>query len=138
MRTLTLGAVLFLLSLGAASAHITTPVLFKMDTEFVVGNTTLPAGSYEVMPTDDSSLLEIRGEAKGAPSAFFEVEPLVTVARFKQTELVFNKYAEHMVLKDIMVAGTTIGDTTVTAHTEKRHRKEHGAPTKVRRPATSK
>jgi hypothetical protein len=138
MRTLTLGTVLFLLSLGVASAHITTRVTFTMDSEFVVGNTTFPAGAYEVSPTDDPSVLEVRGAAKGAPAAMFEVEPLVSVTPFKQTELVFNKYAEHMVLKDVMVAGTTIGDTTVTAHTEKRHRKEHGTPTKVRRPAKHK
>ena len=135
MRTLTLCTVFFLLSLGVASAHIATRVTFTMDSEFVVGNTTFPAGAYEMLPTDDPSVLEVRGTAKGAPAAMFEVEPLVSVTPFKQTELVFNKYAEHMVLKDVMVAGTTIGDITVTANTEKRHRKDHGAPTKVRRPA---
>jgi len=137
MKTLMLGSIFFLLSLGVASAQIISPVTFTIGTEFVVGNTTFPAGSYEITPTDEQGVLEIRGQ-KGAPAALFETEPLVTVTPFKQTELVFNKYAEHMVLKDVMVAGETTGATTVTANTEKRHRKEHGKPTRVRHPAKKK
>ncbi len=137
MRMLIVGSILFLFSLGVASAQIISPVTFVMDSEFVVGNTTFPPGSYEILPTDDQSVLEIRGP-KGAPAAMFEVEPLVSTTPFKQTELVFNKYAEHMVLKDVMVVGETTGATTVTTNTEKRHRKEHGKPTRVRHPAKKK
>ena len=137
MRTLILGSILFLLSLGVTSAQILSPVTFTMDAEFVAGNTTFPAGSYEILPTDDQSVLEIRGQ-KGAPAALFEIEPLRSVTPFKQTELVFNKYAEHMVLKEVMVAGETEGASTVTTNAEKRHRKEHGKPIRVRHPAKKK
>ena len=134
MRTLLIGSIIFLLSLGVASAQIGSRVTFTMETDFVVGNTTFPAGSYEIVPTDDQSVMEIRGQ-KGTPGALFEVEPLVSVTPFKLTELVFNKYAEHMVLKEAMVSGETNGVTTVTTNAEKRHRKDHGKPTRVRRSA---
>ncbi len=137
MRTMIVGSILFLLALGVASAQIVTPLTFTMDTEFVVGNTTFPAGSYEIVPTDDQSVLEIRGQ-KGSPAAVFEIEPLISVAPFKQTELVFNKYAEHMVLKEMMLQGETTGATTVTTNMEKRHRKDHGKPARVRHAAKKK
>ncbi len=108
-----------------------------MNTEFVVGNTTFPAGSYDIRPTDDPNTLEIQSQ-KGALAAMFAIEPLESVTPFKQTELVFNKYGNHMVLKEVMVVGETTGATTVTSMTEKRHRKEHGKPTRVRHPAKKK
>ncbi len=80
---------------------------------------------------------QIRGP-KGAPMALLEIEPLVSVTPFRQTELVFNKYVEHMVLKEVMVQGETTGATSVTASAEKRHRKEHGKPARVRHAAEKK
>ena len=52
---------MFLVSLGAAAAQIMSPVTVDIKTEFVIGNATLPAGSYEILPTDDEGVLEIRG-----------------------------------------------------------------------------
>ena len=126
-----------LLSLGVASAQIVNPVIFTMDTEFAVGNTTMPAGTYEIRPTDDPLVLEITGE-KGKPGALFDVEPIDSVAPFKQTELVFNKYGNNMVLKEVTVAGGTTGINILTSHLERRHRKAFGKPTRVRHPAKKK
>jgi hypothetical protein len=137
MRMWMFASILFLLSLGVASAQIAYPVVFTMDTAFVAGNTTFPAGSYEIRPTDDQSIVEIQSE-KGAPEALFEVEPLVSVTPFKQTEVVFNKYGDNLVLKEVAIAGQTTGVTTVTTHLEKRHRKAFGKPTRVRHPAKRK
>ena len=137
MKILMLVSSLILLSLGVASAQIVYPVVFTMDTAFVAGNTTFPAGSYEIRPTEDPSIVEIQSE-KGAPQALFEVEPLVSVTPFKQTEIVFNKYGNNLVLKEVTVAGETAGVTTVTSHLEKQHRKAFGKPTRVRHPARKK
>jgi hypothetical protein len=137
MKMFLFASTLLLLSLGVASAQIDNPMVFTMDTAFVAGNTTFPAGTYEIRPTDDQSVVEIQNE-KGSPEALFEVEPLVSVAPFKQTELVFNKYGNNLVLKEAMIAGETSGITTVTSHLEKRHRKAFGKPTRVRHPAKKK
>ncbi len=135
---LTLASILFLLSLGVAPAQIVSPVVFTAEFQFVAGNTTFPAGNYEIRPTDDPGVVEIQNE-KGTPEALVEVEPLDTVAPFKQTEITFNKYGNNMVLKEVTVAGETIGVTTVTSQLEKRHRKAFGRkPTRVRHPAKKK
>jgi hypothetical protein len=132
MKPLTLALALLLLSLGVASAQIVSTLTFTIDSPFVAGNATLPAGSYEIMPTDQQGLLEIRA-VKGAHSAFFEVDPMVSVTPYQQTELTFNSYGDHLVLKDITVQGVKTGATTVVAFAETRHKKAHGTPGKVRR-----
>ena len=137
MRTLTITLCLGLLALGVASAQIISPVDFSMDTSFTVGNTTLPAGTYEIVPTDNEGILEVRG-AKGVPSVFFEVEPLESLAPFTKTEITFNRYGRNLVLKSIMVEGETSGATSIAQHVERQHRKASGKPTKVTRPATKK
>ena len=133
MKTATLVLGLALLTLGVASAQVLTPITFSMDTAFVVGNTTLPAGSYEIVPTqDDINLLELRA-ASGKPSVLFEVDPLYNAAASKSTELQFNKYGNNLVLKNILVEGQSQGDTTVTTPTENRHRKASGKPSVISR-----
>ncbi len=126
-----------LLAVGLASAQIVPPVTLTMDTPFVVGNTTLPAGSYEIHPTGDLDILEIRG-ATGSPAVMFEVVPIDSITPFKKTEVVFNKYGNNLVLKSIMIAGETTGSTSITSHVERRHAKTFGKPTKVSRPAMKK
>ncbi len=137
MKMILMASALLLLTIGAASAQLISPVVFTMETEFTVGNTTFPAGSYEILPTDDLSVVEIRGQ-RGSPNALIEVEPLVSVTPYRQTELVFNKYGNNMVLKEVMVAGESQGVSTVTTHLEKRHRRASGKPTRVRHPAKKK
>jgi hypothetical protein len=128
---------LVLLAAGIASAQIITPVAFTMDSSFEVGNSTFPAGNYEISPTDDPSLLELRA-ANGSHGVMFEITPLDSVTPFKQTELVFNKYGNHLMLKSVKVEDETIGATTVTSELERRHAKSFGKPTKVTRPARKK
>jgi hypothetical protein len=137
MKVLKFALCFGLVALGAAWAQIISPVDFSMDTSFAVGNTNLPAGKYEIIPTDELSVLELRG-VKGTPSVFFDVEPLESLTPFKKTELVFNRYGDKLVLKSIMVEGETTGATSITGTLEKRHRKAFGAPTKVTRPATKR
>ena len=126
-----------LLTAGLASAQIISPVEFTMDSAFEVANTTLPAGTYEILPTDDQDILQIQGQ-KGTPSALFDVTELDSVTPFKQTDLVFNKYGNNLVLKSIKVEGETIGATTVMSELERHHAKTYGKPTKVSHTATKK
>lgn len=126
-----------LLAAVAASAQIISPITFTMDTPFVVGNTTLPAGDYEVVPTDEEGLLELRG-IRGSPAVMFEVVPIDSGTPFKQTEIGFRKYGNNLVLSSIAVEGETTGAGTVVSHVERRHAKSFGKATKVSRPAKKK
>ena len=137
MKSILLLMSLALLAAGIASAQIISPVTFTMDSSFEVGNSTFPAGNYEISPTDDPSLLELRS-ANGSHALMFEITPLDSVTPFKQTELVFNKYGNNMVLKSIKVEDETVGATTLTSLLERRHVKTFGKPTKVSRPARKK
>lgn len=123
-----------LLLAANASAQVTSPVTFTMDNPFIVDNTTLPAGSYQILPTDDLGFLELRND-KGARALFFEVVEVDSDTPFKQTEVLFNKYGNNLVLKSIRVQGQLIGDTTVISHAESSYSKNSGKPTKVTRPA---
>lgn len=136
-KMLIFASLLLLLSVCVASAQISSPVIVTMETAFVAGNTTLPAGSYEIRPTDDPGVVEIQSE-KGTPDALIDVEPLDTVTPYKQTDVVFNKYGNHMVLKEVTIAGDLTGITTMTSNMEKRHRKAFGKPTRVRHSARKK
>ena len=136
-KILIFASVLLLLPVCVASAQIASPVRFSMNTSFAAGNATFPAGSYEIRPTDDQGVFEIRSE-DGRHGALVEVEPLDTDTPFKQTELVFNKYGNNMVLKEVTVAGGTTGINILTSHLERRHRKAFGKPTRVRHPAKKK
>jgi hypothetical protein len=128
---------LMLLATGIASAQLVSAVTFTMDTAFEVGNTTLPSGEYEIAPTDDPSLVELQA-VKGPEAVMFEVTELESGVPFNQTEVVFNKYGNNLVLKSIKLEGEDIGATTVTSHLERRHAKSFGKPTKVSRPAKQK
>lgn len=135
MKTLLLAVTVLLLCVGLASAQISAPVIFTVESQFIVGNTTFPAGTYRISPTsDDASVVEITG-AKGTPSILIQVEPIETTTPYKKTEVIFNKYADHMVLKEAMIEGTTSGIMTETSLAERKHRKDHGKPVRVPKPA---
>ena len=59
----------------AGRAQITTQLNFKVSQSFVVGNTTLAAGSYIIRPVSgtDQTVVEIT-TASGKPSVMAEVE----------------------------------------------------------------
>jgi hypothetical protein len=63
------------------------------------------------------------------------VEPIESADPYKQTQVVFNKYADHLVLKEAMIEGTLSGVLFQTSFAERRHRKDHGKPVRVPRPA---
>jgi hypothetical protein len=109
-----------------ASAQLTHTLSFTTSFAFVVDNTTLPAGTYTIIPVDDDPyVLELRGAhasvivvAKSAP----QDEPP------SKSEVVFNRYDTGYVLKNIWVAGSDEGYVTDLALGERRLAKQGDSP----------
>ena len=79
---------------------------------FVVRNTTLPAGKYEVRvadANDNSTVLEIRS-AKGKMAVFFETEPFDEVRPAAKTELVFDQIGDQWFLAKVFLKGDNAGN----------------------------
>jgi hypothetical protein len=136
MATRVVLAAIFLASAGAATANaqVLGRITFKSDFGFVAGNTTLPAGSYTVTPTDDDpSVLEI---SNGKVSVLLDTEGDQPATSPSKTEVTFNKYGDTYVLHEIFDAEAQGGAIVLPAHAEKRHQKAHGTPTAQAVPAS--
>lgn len=90
---------------------------------FVVGDTTLPAGKYQIRTIDDmaSNVLEIRS-ANSRTSVIFDTENAEARGERieSKTELVFDKVEGQYFLSQIWVAGTSTGNELTKSRTEKR------------------
>ena len=134
MRSLvrSIGIALGLLTLASvqnASAQITDTVDFTTSFPFTVGNATMPAGSYTIRPDEDSpQILELQG--KNA-SALFQVDFASAPKTPAKTEVVFSRYGNTYVLKNIWVEGSDSGAETSAAEGE-RHAAKVGAKTEHR------
>jgi hypothetical protein len=127
---------LVLLTMGIVAAQNPANVNFTIDKPFVVGNATLPAGSYQIRGTDDQSVLECTA-ASGSPSVMFEVEPMEPNNPYAKTQVQFVSYGGKQVLKYIETAGSLQGFMSITTAAEKKHKKAAGGKgTKVAVPAT--
>ena len=129
VRSISIAAGLLLLAgVHAASAQITDPIEFKTTFPFTVGNATLPAGSYTIRPDDTHpQVLELTGGAH--TSVFFETENASARETPSKTEVVFKRYGDAYVLKDIWVGGATTGAEAVAVHGERHAAKGHGQAT---------
>jgi hypothetical protein len=113
-----------------ASAQIVDTVDFTTSFPFTVGNSTMPAGSYTVRPDADSpQILELQG--KNA-SALFQVEFASALKTPAKTEVVFSRYGNTYVLKNIWVEGLDSGVETMSAEGERHAAKNSGAKTEHR------
>jgi hypothetical protein len=128
VRSISIAAgVLLLGGVHAASAQITYPVEFKTTFPFTVGNTTLPAGSYTIRPDDTHpEVLELTG---AHTSVFFDTENASARETPSKTEVVFKRYGDGYVLKNIWVGGETTGAEAVAVHGEGHVAKQHGQAT---------
>jgi hypothetical protein len=91
---------------------------------FVVGDTTLPAGKYEISTVDATSspnVFELRS-VNGRTSVVFETEDVQTPndQPVSKTELVFKTIGNKHFLSQIWVAGTLTGSELPTSKMEKR------------------
>jgi hypothetical protein len=125
------------LGVGVAKAQITNAVDFKAPSSFVAGDATLPAGSYSARPwSDDPSVLEI-SNAAGTHSVLVDTESTSSETPAKNTGVVFAKYGNLLVLKQIVLANQKTGYGIISKHAEKKAAKA-GAPTKQTVAATAK
>jgi hypothetical protein len=125
------------LGTGLTKGQITNEVEFKVPTAFVAGEATLPAGSYTARPwPTDPGVLEI-SNAAGTLSVLVDTEPTTSDTPAKSTALVFNKYGNQLVLKQIVLANQKAGYTILSKHAEKKV-SQAGPPTKQSVPGTAK
>ena len=118
-----------------ASAQIVYPVEFTTSFPFTVGNASVPAGSYTIRPDDDNpKILELSG---AHTAVLFETENAVARETPSKTEVVFKRYGDGYVLKDIWLAGSNDGAETMAVEGE-RHAAKHGGPQHEERVAARK
>lgn len=116
------GAILMCAGVQNASAQITDPVEFTTSFPFTVGNATVPAGSYTIEPdVDNPSILQLTG---GRTSVLFETNSAQARETPSKTEVVFKRYGDGYVLKDIWMEGESTGAESLTAEAE-RHVMKH-------------
>jgi hypothetical protein len=105
-----------------ASAQIVDRVEFTTAFPFTVGHATVPAGSYTITPDEDNpQFLQLRGDRVGV---FFQTENTEVRELPSKTEVVFNRYGDGYLLKEIWIAGSNAGAETMAAEPE-RHMAKH-------------
>lgn len=122
---------------GVALAHaqVTDPIEFTTTFPFSVGNTRLPAGSYEIRRDVDNGAV-YRIDAKNQHiGALFEIEPTTMNKAPAKSEVIFKRYGQGYVLKSVWEEGSNEGVQTVMLEMEKHHAKNPGAVTEEHIPA---
>jgi hypothetical protein len=100
-----------------AGAQILDAVTFTTSFPFTVGNTTMPAGSYTINPdVDNPQILDLSG---AGGSVLFQVELTEANKTRSTTEVVFKRYGDRYLLKDIWVEGQNSGATATAAEGER-------------------
>ena len=116
------GGILVLAGVQNASAQIADKVEFTTKFPFVVGDTTVPAGSYTIKQDDDDpQILELAG---ARTSVLFRTEDAYARTTPSKTEVVFKRYGDRYVLKNIWVERS--GVTTVPVEGERHLSKDRG------------
>ena len=125
------GGILMLAGVQNAGAQITeNGVKFTTSFPFTVGNTTVPAGSYTIRPDDDDpGIFELSG---AHTSVLFNTENVQARKTPSKSEVVFQRYGDGYVLKDIWVEGSDTGAETTAAEGERHVAKNHGSATEHR------
>jgi hypothetical protein len=113
-----------------ASAQITDAVDFTTSFPFTVGNTMVQAGNYTIRPDDDNpQILELTGKNG---SVLFQVDLTQARETPSKTELVFSRFGNSYVLKDIWVEGSDTGVETMPVEGERHAAKASGAKSEQR------
>jgi hypothetical protein len=129
------GGILVLAGVQHASAQVTNTVEFTTSFPFTVGYATLPAGRYTIRPDDDNpEILELTGPHG---SVLFQTRNTQANAPSSKTEVVFKRYGDGYVLKDIWVEGSNSGAETTAVEGE-RHVKKQGSESEHRVAAQKK
>jgi len=111
------GTILMLAGVQNASAQITNSIDFTTSFPFTVGNTAVPAGSYTITPDfDNPSILQLSG---GHTAVLFETNAAQAKETPSKTEVVFKRYGNGYVLKDVWLEGDSTGAETLALEGEK-------------------
>jgi hypothetical protein len=133
-RTLIALAGVLSIGLGMASAQVMTPLRFTVNSPFYVENTQLPAGAYEILPTTETNLLQMRSLG-GNAGVFFRTAEAGNQALPQRSEVMFDKFGKTMVLSSIVVAGQWDASQTMGSKVERGAREASAAPAKIAAPA---
>ena len=95
LLTLTIGAF-------AASAQISTQIVFRMSRPFVVGNTTFPEGNFVIREVPGAAKLTLEfSNPRGGASTKVEAQSIPADPTIHAAEIAFNKYATLMALSQV-------------------------------------
>jgi hypothetical protein len=126
-----------LFGLRGAYGQIDSEVHFKMSSGFVAGSAAFPAGSYIItVDNDDPGVLQI-SNADHSHSVWVQAEPMQSQAAPLKTQVLFNKYGDTWVLKQVWLQGHPIGLLVPRGIPEKKAQKQ-GAPSQQSVPGNSK
>jgi len=130
------GGLLALAGIQNASAQIHNMVEFTTSFPFTVGSATIPAGTYTIRPDDDSAaILELSG---GRVNVFFETSNVSASGKAPKTEVVFKRYGNTYILKDVWLEGSPAGAESVTAEGERHAKKSQSTESEHRVAARKK
>jgi hypothetical protein len=129
------GGILVLAGIQNASAQITNPIEFTTAFPFTVGNSTMPAGAYTIRPDGDNpAILELTGKHG---SVLFQTDSAQSDRPAAKTEVVFKRYGNEYLLKNVWLEGSTYGAETLAQEGE-RHVAKHGGSAAEQRVAARK
>jgi hypothetical protein len=104
----------------AASAQITTQIVFRMSRPFVVGNTTFPEGNFVIREVPGSAKLTLElSNARGGPALKVEAVSIPPDATIHSAEIAFNKYTNLMALSQVFPGPGKHGYQLVPGQPEK-------------------
>jgi len=108
---------LVIASAGAAHAQITTPIRFTTSFAFMVGHTSMPAGSYTLAPVgNDDSLMQL---SDGHHAVFVMTERDSPKVAPRQDEVMFARNGDTYTLREVWDASALTGAETVAPHAER-------------------
>jgi hypothetical protein len=130
------GGLLMLAVAQNASAQVVDQVEFTTSFPFTVGTATVPAGSYTIRPDQDNpNIFQLSGAHTGV---LFETTDARAPQTPAKTEVVFKRYGNAYVLKNIYEEGSNIGAETTVAEAEHHLTKTSASATEHRIAATRK
>jgi hypothetical protein len=125
VRSIGIAAGLLLLAgVSPARAQVTDSIQFTTTFPFAIGYANVPAGTYTIRPDeDDPVILRLTGTDV---AVLFLTDNVEARQIPSTTEVVFKRYGDGYVLKDVWEAGSSTGAEAVTAEAEK-HAAKAGA-----------
>ena len=118
-RSALVAAGLVIASAGTASAQLTTTMRFTTTFPFMVGQRSMPAGSYTVTPLEgDRAVLELRS---GHSAVLLLTEKDSPAAGPRQDEVIFTRHGDTYVLREVWDASTATGAQAIEPHAAHAH-----------------